>query len=42
MVGLNMRDWLTLSALLFWDIKAEGKERKHGDGNLKTKCKRVK
>lgn len=35
-VGLNVRDWLTLSALFFWDIRAEGRRQSTGDGNLQT------
>lgn len=35
-VGINVRDWLTSSALFFWDIRAEGRRESTGDGNLQT------
>lgn len=40
-VGLNVRDWLTLSALFFGDIRAEGKERKHGRRKLTNRMENI-
>lgn len=35
-VGLNVRDWLTLSTLFFGDVRAEGRRESTGDANLQT------
>lgn len=35
-VGLNVRDWLTLSTLFFGDVRAEGRRESTGDATLQT------